>query len=114
MSPVREMKDGRGKCIFYGSLQQETGGLTPIWNSLANNAKIRSSLKFLLIRYYLTTEHTVAAGLKLYLYTVHTPVCSLGDTYTCTIQECSRIDHHIGHSRIHLCLKFDEFTVNNT
>ena len=30
MSPVREMKDGRGKCIFYGSLPQETGGLTPM------------------------------------------------------------------------------------
>ena len=30
MSPVQEMKDGRGKCIFYGSLPQETGGLTPM------------------------------------------------------------------------------------
>ena len=30
MSPVREMKDGRGKCIFYGSLPLETGGLTPM------------------------------------------------------------------------------------
>ena len=33
MSPVREMKDGRGKCIFYGSLPQETGGLTPMIGS---------------------------------------------------------------------------------
>ena len=32
MSPVQEMKDGRGKCIFYGSLPQETGGLTPMLN----------------------------------------------------------------------------------
>ena len=31
MSPVRETKDGRGKCIFYGSLPQETGGLTPMY-----------------------------------------------------------------------------------
>ena len=30
MSPVQEMKGGRGKCIFYGSLPQETGGLTPM------------------------------------------------------------------------------------
>ena len=32
MSPVQEMKDrwGTGKCIFYGSLLQETGGLKPM------------------------------------------------------------------------------------
>ena len=30
MSPMRGTKDGRGKCIFYGSLPQETGGLTPM------------------------------------------------------------------------------------
>ena len=30
MSPVRETKGRRGKCIFYGSLPQETGGLTPM------------------------------------------------------------------------------------
>ena len=30
MSPVQKMKDRRGKCIFYGSLPQETGGLTPM------------------------------------------------------------------------------------
>ena len=30
MSPAQEMKDGRGKCIFYGSLPQEMGGLTPM------------------------------------------------------------------------------------
>ena len=30
MSPVQEMKDCREKCIFYGSLLQETGGLTPM------------------------------------------------------------------------------------
>ena len=35
MSPVQEMKDGRGKCIFYGSLPQETGGLTPMGLTLA-------------------------------------------------------------------------------
>ena len=29
MSPVQEM-DFRGQCIFYGSLPQETGGLTPM------------------------------------------------------------------------------------
>ena len=32
MSPVQEMKDHRGKCILYGSLPQETGGLTPMMN----------------------------------------------------------------------------------
>ena len=36
MSPVREMKDGRGKSIFYGSLPQETGGLTPMLMKLKN------------------------------------------------------------------------------
>ena len=30
MSPVQEMKDRLGKCIFYGSLPQETGELTPM------------------------------------------------------------------------------------
>ena len=30
MSPMQDMKDRRGKCIFYGSLLQETGGLTPM------------------------------------------------------------------------------------
>ena len=30
MSPMRETKGRRGKCIFYGSLPQETGGLTPM------------------------------------------------------------------------------------
>ena len=34
MSPVQEMKEGRGKCIFYGSLPQETGGLPPMGTSL--------------------------------------------------------------------------------
>ena len=33
MSPMQETKDHRGKCIFYGSLPQETGGLTPMRNS---------------------------------------------------------------------------------
>ena len=30
MSPAQEMKDRLGKCIFYGSLPQETGKLTPM------------------------------------------------------------------------------------
>ena len=30
MSPVQEIMGHRGKCIFYGSLPQETGGLTPM------------------------------------------------------------------------------------
>ena len=29
-SPMQEMNDHRGKCIFYGSLPKETGGLTPM------------------------------------------------------------------------------------
>ena len=30
MSPVQEMTDHQEKCIFDGSLPQETGGLTPM------------------------------------------------------------------------------------
>ena len=30
MSPVQEMTDHWEKCIFYGRLPQETGGLTPM------------------------------------------------------------------------------------